>query len=227
MNDLSDDDRSALANVEKLIADANVAGAKATSIATGLETKSHPAGSFRLTREDVRVSYLKTPRPLDYLESLIGHFDDGHGTPMPRQITCEHVERIKDDYDGLVRNLALMLLEFNHRKWLQRKPDIYGAQQVKRHSLTDNQREWLNSLREAWCEHDNPSPDRPEVVCLYGSTRFKDEYCVENHQLTLEGKIILSVELFRHADDVEFDEDRSAILTHSTNGRLTSPIGYT
>ena len=34
---------------------------------------------------------------------------------------------------------------------------------------------------------------RPEVVCLCGSTRFKDAYYRENKRLTHEGKIVLSV----------------------------------
>lgn len=41
----------------------------------------------------------------------------------------------------------------------------------------------------------------PEVVCLCGSTRFKDEYRAENARLTLEGKIVLSVGFFHHSGD--------------------------
>lgn len=41
----------------------------------------------------------------------------------------------------------------------------------------------------------------PEVVCLCGSTRFKDAYRAENARLTLEGKIVLSVGFFHHAGD--------------------------
>lgn len=43
----------------------------------------------------------------------------------------------------------------------------------------------------------------PEVVCLCGSTRFKEAYRSENERLSLEGKIVLSVGLFGHADGVE------------------------
>jgi len=38
----------------------------------------------------------------------------------------------------------------------------------------------------------------PEIVCLCGSTKFKDEYIAENRRLTLEGKIVLTVGLFGH-----------------------------
>lgn len=48
--------------------------------------------------------------------------------------------------------------------------------------------------------------DRPEIVCLCGSTRFKDEYLVENERLTLDGKIVLSVGVFGHADGVTLTE---------------------
>ena len=40
----------------------------------------------------------------------------------------------------------------------------------------------------------------PEVVCLCGSTRFKDAYRAENKRLTLAGKVVLSVAFFGHAD---------------------------
>lgn len=35
--------------------------------------------------------------------------------------------------------------------------------------------------------------DRPEIVCLCGSTRFADEFARQNLRLTLEGKIVLSI----------------------------------
>ena len=41
---------------------------------------------------------------------------------------------------------------------------------------------------------------QPEVVCLCGSTKFKDQFISENRRLTLEGKIVLSVGFFGHTD---------------------------
>lgn len=35
--------------------------------------------------------------------------------------------------------------------------------------------------------------ERPEIVCLCGSTRFKDTFAAENFRLTLDGKIVLSI----------------------------------
>lgn len=40
----------------------------------------------------------------------------------------------------------------------------------------------------------------PEIVCLSGSTRFKYEFRETNAYLTLQGKIVLSVGFFHHAD---------------------------
>jgi hypothetical protein len=48
-------------------------------------------------------------------------------------------------------------------------------------------------------------PDRPAVVCLCGSTRFKDDINRENARLTLEGKIVISLGLFGHTDMPDHD----------------------
>lgn len=42
--------------------------------------------------------------------------------------------------------------------------------------------------------------EKPEIVCLCGSTRFKDDFIKANEELSLQGKIVLSVGLFGHAD---------------------------
>lgn len=36
-------------------------------------------------------------------------------------------------------------------------------------------------------------PETPEVVCLCGSTRFKNTFQEENERLTRDGKIVLTV----------------------------------
>lgn len=60
--------------------------------------------------------------------------------------------------------------------------------------------------------NDTTISSSPEVVCLCGSTKFKDEFVEENERLTLEGKIVLTVGIFGHADDVEFDDDEKEML---------------
>jgi len=42
--------------------------------------------------------------------------------------------------------------------------------------------------------------ERPKVVCLCGSTKFKEEFEEANKRLTLAGCIVLSVGFFGHAD---------------------------
>ena len=41
------------------------------------------------------------------------------------------------------------------------------------------------------------------VITLYGSTRFKDEFYEVQKRLTLEGNIVISVGLFGHSGDSE------------------------
>jgi hypothetical protein len=43
-------------------------------------------------------------------------------------------------------------------------------------------------------------PARPEIVCLCGSTRFKQEFIEANFRLTMAGNIVLTVGWFSHAD---------------------------
>ena len=50
--------------------------------------------------------------------------------------------------------------------------------------------------------------NRPEIVCLCGSTRFKEEFIAENRRLTLEGKIVLTVGVFGHDENEQpMDEE--------------------
>ena len=42
-----------------------------------------------------------------------------------------------------------------------------------------------------------------KVITLCGSTKFKDEFLIEQKRLTLEGNIVISVGLFGHSGDDE------------------------
>ena len=44
---------------------------------------------------------------------------------------------------------------------------------------------------------------RDRVITLCGSTKFKDEFLIEQKRLTLEGNIVISVGLFGHSGDDE------------------------
>lgn len=53
---------------------------------------------------------------------------------------------------------------------------------------------------------------RPTIVCLCGSTRFKEQYRQEEARLTLEGKIVLTCGVFGYADGIELTEAQKEAL---------------
>jgi hypothetical protein len=52
--------------------------------------------------------------------------------------------------------------------------------------------------------------ERPKIVCLCGSTRFKDAFDEANYQETMTGNIVLSVGFFMHATGNRHGEDVGA-----------------
>ncbi len=54
--------------------------------------------------------------------------------------------------------------------------------------------------------------DRPKIVCLCGSTRFKQAYVVANKDETLAGRIVLSVGLFGHQEGLDMNGPIKAML---------------
>ncbi len=61
-------------------------------------------------------------------------------------------------------------------------------------------------------------PDRPEIVCICGSTRFVDEMGAANRDLTFAGAIVLAPGVFPHAEhhgsgEVITDEQKAALDT--------------
>jgi hypothetical protein len=50
------------------------------------------------------------------------------------------------------------------------------------------------------------------VVTLCGSTKFKEQFLETQRRLTLEGKIVLSVGLFGHADSEDISVDQKTML---------------
>lgn len=49
--------------------------------------------------------------------------------------------------------------------------------------------------------------DRPEVVCLCGSTRFYEAFQEWNYRLTMEGKIVLSIAFYPHVQEKAHGEE--------------------
>jgi hypothetical protein len=53
---------------------------------------------------------------------------------------------------------------------------------------------------------------KPKIVCLCGSTRFKDEFIKATRDETLAGKIVLSVGLFGHIEGLDMDGETKKML---------------
>ncbi|MFC6706728.1 hypothetical protein [Flexivirga alba] len=49
-------------------------------------------------------------------------------------------------------------------------------------------------------------PDRPEIVCICGSTRFVEEMLAANRDLTFAGVIVVAPGVFTHAAGREWSE---------------------
>lgn len=57
------------------------------------------------------------------------------------------------------------------------------------------------------------SPGREAVVvCLCGSTRFKDQFRVAELRESLRGRVVLSLPAFSQADGISFSDDELAVL---------------
>ncbi|NUR09952.1 MAG: hypothetical protein HOQ45_23450 [Nocardioidaceae bacterium] len=59
-------------------------------------------------------------------------------------------------------------------------------------------------------------PDRPEIVCICGSTRFVDEMSAANRELTFAGVIVVAPGVFLRAEDHGADE----LITHEQKTAL-------
>ncbi|MFT3875833.1 MAG: hypothetical protein QM708_05345 [Propioniciclava sp.] len=53
--------------------------------------------------------------------------------------------------------------------------------------------------------------DRPRIVCICGSTRFRDEIMEANQRLTLAGVIVVAPALFQHRGDTITDEQKQVL----------------
>lgn len=136
-----------LNQIQGQIAAINTDAAQAVEKLAGVESHPSPEITLRNVRMALEDVYAETARALDTVEHQLDDYDDGMDTP--RRIIHEHAERIKERYDGPALNIALMLLEQNRREWLHRKTGTNGADGVRRHGLTENQRSWLDSLTQS------------------------------------------------------------------------------
>jgi len=54
--------------------------------------------------------------------------------------------------------------------------------------------------------------DFPEIVTLCGSTKFKQQFLEVQKRLSLEGKIVISVSMFGHADNEPITPEQKVAL---------------
>ncbi len=54
--------------------------------------------------------------------------------------------------------------------------------------------------------------NKPKIVCLCGSTRFKDAFIQANRDETLKGHIVLTVGLFGHYEGLDMSGDTKIML---------------
>ena len=47
---------------------------------------------------------------------------------------------------------------------------------------------------------------KPEVVCLCGSTKFKEQFIESRERFTRQGNIVVGPEIYIHADGIELNE---------------------
>lgn len=127
------------------IADANVSAARAAH--TAADIREYEDGELRLcdVHRGLLTTYSDVVSALDAVENTIRVGDSGR--KVPKGIIQEHADRVRDRYENPLRSVALMLLEYNRREWLQHKTDTNGSASVVRHGFTENQRAWLDELQ--------------------------------------------------------------------------------
>jgi hypothetical protein len=58
----------------------------------------------------------------------------------------------------------------------------------------------MNQLHQRFLNRE-PNGDVPTIVCLCGSTKFREQFMIANYLETMLGRIVLSVGFFMHTDN--------------------------
>jgi len=140
--------RDKLEATHSRVAAANSELTAALEQSTGIEANTTPEYQLRRTHAELLDAYQELTQAIDMAERTLDALGDGH-TPTPHQIKSEHAERMAQTYPDPVRYLAVDLLNANRREWIHTKPATNVAQQVERHGLTTNQREWVEQVADA------------------------------------------------------------------------------
>ena len=67
---------------------------------------------------------------------------------------------------------------------------------------SNDPRTWRHKNGYAACLSERFATPRPEIICLCGSTKFRDEFEDTTRRFGLEGKIVLTVACFGHMGDL-------------------------
>lgn len=86
--------------------------------------------------------------------------------------------------------------------------DMYGEQSKE----NDRLRKRIEELEGEGSQTQELCIGRPKVICICGSTRFKDEINKVGEEQTLLGHIVLSVNVFSHADKIDLSADQLSSL---------------
>lgn len=154
-----EDTRERLWQVQSAVAEVNSEAADAVQQAAGLIDTRHPVMNLGSTHDELVDAYGELRRVIDRVEQSMDELDPDYGTSTPREIKSDHADRFEEIYDGPVLHVALLLVEQNRREWLHAKPETNGAEGVRRHGLTENQRTRLNELQDAWDAYEDGESD--------------------------------------------------------------------
>jgi len=149
-----DDLQERLYVAQSSVAAVNASVATAVQQAAPLTDTHLPQRALDNTHGALADAYGDLTTAIDLLEVTLDGFGDDYHRATPSQIKSDHADRIEETYEGPVMFLAMELLEANRRKWLHDRTGTIGAEEVERHGLTGNQREWLNELQDAWRAYD-------------------------------------------------------------------------
>ena len=127
--------------------------------------------------------------------------------------TAEAVRPFGDSYEALVRDLEHMRRDSTLDVLDLRgdEPELVVLEQVLAELSPEAERTALAAgwdVPRALCE---PADGRPRVVCICGSTRFRDEMADANRRLTLAGAIVLAPAVFHHRGDLFTDEQKRVL----------------
>lgn len=74
-----------------------------------------------------------------------------------------------------------------------------------RGSRTKEGEETMSILNSEFVARDPAKGERPVIVCLCGSSRFKDAFVEANRSETLAGRIVLSIGMFGHHEGLDMN----------------------